>query len=169
MAITHGRVPIRAVKTLSGLTFPTQDFPEAATQTFKAGAPVVLSSGYLQECGADPALVMGIASRNGQNGASAGLKRQTVILAHPDVLFLGNLDNGSAGTASAATDIGKKYGIAKHGGTGHWYVDSTDTSNTRVVIWDVWDGVINGQQAAVGDTMHPVYFSFLVANQQANA
>jgi hypothetical protein len=80
---THPTIAFRALKTLSGMAVPRQEFPEAATQTFKAGAPVVLQAGYLQECGANPPLIMGIASKDGQSGASAGAKAQVVFLARP--------------------------------------------------------------------------------------
>lgn len=157
---TLRRQNMRALKPLNGTSIPQESFPEAATQTFKHGAPVLLSVGYIQECGADPALILGIASRNGQNGATAGLYSQSVILAHPDTLFEANLDNASGTTASAHTDRGKNYGIAKHVGTGTWYVDSTDVTAKRVVIWGFWTGVQDGVQAAIGDLLHPCYFQF---------
>lgn len=157
---TQARIAIEPAKPLIGLSIPQEDFPEAATQTFKKGALCFLSAGYLQECGADPALIMGVASRDGQNGGTAGAKHQAVYLAHPGTLFRGNLDDGSGTTTSAATDRGKMYGVAKHSGSGKWYVDSTDTTAKRVVIWGFWDGVQDGVQAAVGDLLLPVYFQF---------
>lgn len=161
------RIAFTPVKPLSGLAIPEEAFPEKATQTFKAGACVFLSAGYLTECGADPTLVMGIASRDGQNVASDGLKKHVVYLAHPSTLFKGNLDNNSGTTTSAATDVGKMYGIAKHS-SGKWYVDSTDTTNKRVVLWGFWDGAQDGVQAGVGDTLAHMYFQFDPAYFQGN-
>lgn len=157
---TQNRIAIAAVKPLIGLSIPTENFPEAASQTFKKGALVYLSAGYLNECGADPTLIMGIASADGQDGTNAGDESQPVFLAHPGTLFLGNLDNGSSSAASAATDRGKMYGVAKHSSSGKWYVDSTDTTNKRVVIWGFWDGAQDGVNVAVGDNLTPVYFQF---------
>lgn len=154
------RIAISAIKTLGGYSIPQEAFKEAATQTFKKGALVFLSAGYLQECGADPALIMGVASRDGQNGANAGDYKQSVYLAHPGTLFLGNLDNGSGSTTSAATDVGKMYGVAKHSSSGKWYVDSTDVTAKRVILWNFWDGAQDGLTAGVGDTLAQMYFQF---------
>src|SRR5882672_6956212 len=119
---TAPRIAMTAVKTLSGLSIPCQDFPEKATQTFKKGALCVVTTGFLLECGADPVRIMGIARRDGQNVASDGLKSNIVDLAHPDTVFLGNMDtSGSegAGTATQA-DMGVKYGVQKHASNGTW-------------------------------------------------
>jgi hypothetical protein len=165
---THPTIAFRALKTLSGMAVPRQEFPEAATQTFKAGAPVVLQAGYLQECGANPPLIMGIASKDGQSGASAGAKAQVVFLAHPDTLFIGNLDASAAGTGvGAATDRGKMYGITKYASGGKWSVDTDKAAaaTRRVVIWDLWDEVISGTTGSATlpawtDTVPRVVFSF---------
>jgi hypothetical protein len=146
---------IRPVRSLTGLPYPRQAVPEAATQTFKLGALVVCTSGFLVECGADPALILGVASRAGQNGASAGLKENVVYLAHPDTLFVGNLDTSASEGAgvTAATDRFLTYGVAKRTSS-HWYVDKTDTTNKRVRIFDFWN------EDAVGDVMGRVLFKF---------
>jgi hypothetical protein len=154
------RIAMYAAIALGGLSIPRESFPEAASQTFKAGAPVFVSAGYLQTCGADPTLIMGVACGDGQNQASAGLKQQLVDLAHPLTIFAGNLDDGSGTTTSAATDRGKMYGIAVHASSGKWYVDSTDVTAKRVVIWDFWDGAQDGSSQVVGDTLAWVFFQF---------
>ena len=46
---------------------------EGASQTFKKGAPLVASSGYLIEASADPTTIFGVAEEDGEN-ASAGVK-----------------------------------------------------------------------------------------------
>jgi hypothetical protein len=145
---------------LIGYSVAQEAFPEAATQTFKQGACVVLASGYLQEAGADPTVVMGIASGPGHNKASVNLVQQSVYLAGFGNLFQGNLDDGAAGVQTAATDRGLSYGIAKHSGTGTWYVDKTETTAKRVVVWGFWLGVCDGVQAAVGDTLGQIFFAF---------
>jgi hypothetical protein len=153
------RIAFTPVKPLTGLSLAREAFAEAASQTYKAGAPVVLASGLLQECGTDPILIMGIAAGEGKNVAAAAAK-QTVYLAHPDTLFKGNLDDGSGTRATVQSDLGKFFGIAKDSGSGKWYVDSTELSNKRVIIWGFWDGVQDGVQAAIGDTLGHVYFQF---------
>jgi hypothetical protein len=157
---TAPRIEFQAVKPLVGLSIAQESFPEAATQTFKKGACVVLTAGYLGECGAAPALIMGIASRAGQNGATAGAKSQSVYLAHPDTLFLGNLDNGVTGTGTtAAANRGASYAVIKHPGTGKWAVDNAGVAH-RVVVWGFWDGVQDGITMALGDILGWVYFQF---------
>lgn len=143
-----------------GPGLPSMQLPEGASQTFKMGALCVFASGYVAECGADPTLILGIATKDGQNG-TAGTKFQNFILAHPATLFLGYLDTSAsegAGT-NAATDRGLSYGVAKNAATGFWYVDKTETSNKRVTIWEFWDQPIDGVHPAVGDVMPPVLFS----------
>ena len=159
---TAPRIAITPVKTLTGLSVPQESFQEAATQTFSKGALVRLASGYLTECGTDPVLIMGVASRDGQNGAAAGDKSQAVYLAHPDTLFKGNLDtSGSEGNGTTAvTDRGKNYGVAKASSGGTWYVDKTDQTNKRVVVWDFWTAVQDGVNMAVGDTLGWILFQF---------
>ena len=152
-------VPFWPCKSVTGLPYPRQEVPETASVTFKRGAPVVCTSGFLAECGADPALILGIASKDGQNGGSNGLKKQVVYIAHPDVLFKGNLDDsGAIGTGvTAATDRFLTYGIAKRASGGLWYVDKADTTNKRVRIWDFWD------EDAIGDIGGRVIFQFVGA------
>jgi hypothetical protein len=161
---TQPRIAFRSVRTLSGLSIPREDFPEAASQTFKKGAPVFLNVGYLNEVGTDPKLVMGVATRDGQNGASAGSKTQTVELAHPDTLFVGNIDNGgSQGTGvTAATDRGKMYGITKHAASGKWHVDNAKAvgATSRVIVWNFWLTAQDGANQVIGDTLGWVVFSF---------
>lgn len=155
---TQPRIAFSAVRTLNGMSIPKEEFGEVASSTFKKGAPCVIdANGFLAECGADPALIMGLATRDGQNNAVDDVKKNVVELAAPGVLFLGNFDNGSASQAGAVTRRSEKFGIAKHGGTGKWYVDSTDTTNKRVVLWNYWD---QDSGYAVGDNLSRWLFQF---------
>jgi hypothetical protein len=107
---------------------------------------------------------MGIATRDGQSGSTAGAKTQTVDLAHPDTLFIGNIDASAAGSGTtAATDRGKMYGITKHAGSGKWTVDNAKTTaaqKTRVIVWNFWLNAQDGANQAIGDTLGWVVFSF---------
>lgn len=144
------------------MSIPRESFPEAASQTFKKGALVYLNAGYLTACGADPALIMGIATEDAHN-TTAGLYNIVVELAHPDTLFLANLDTQAsegAGT-TAATDRGAMYGVKSLAASPYqWYVDKTETTNKRVVVWDIWTAVQDGVPMAVGDTIGWVVFAF---------
>lgn len=160
---TQPRIPFLAVRTLSGTSVPCEAFPEKASQTFKKGAPVYLLDGYLQEVGTDPKLIMGIARGDGQNGATDGAKTQTVDLAHPNTLFVGNMDSGAGGAGvTAANQRGRMYGITKHGGTGYWSVDSAKSvaATSRVVVWNFWLNAQDGATQAIGDTLGWVVFAF---------
>jgi hypothetical protein len=154
---TQPRIAFRYVRSLTGLPVPMESWPEAASQTFKAGAPVYLDgNGRVTACGTDPALIMGIATKDGSN-TTAGAVDQLVILAHPDVLFLGNMDTGAGGAGvTVITQRGKCYGITVHSGSGKWTVDYAKTTGTAVVVWNFWTG--DGQ--AIGDTLGWVVFSF---------
>jgi hypothetical protein len=160
---TAPRIALRAVKTMYGTQLPTLGVPEKAGAAFKVGAPVVGTAGFVDECGADPVSILGIATKAGQLGGTDGAKTNTVHLAAPGTLFVGNLDDGAGSQVSAVADRFKLYGIAKHAGTGKWYVDKTDTTATRVRIWEFWD------EDAMGDTMARVVFCFLTANFQGHA
>jgi hypothetical protein len=134
-------------------------FPEKASSTFKKGALCFVNAGFLDECGADPSLMMGIATADGSNNAADGGVNNIVELAHPDTLFRGYVDtSASEGTGTTATtDLGKGYGFTKSATGGIWYVDKnkTTTSN-RVSIWEFWSEA----GYAVGDVRTHVLFSF---------
>ena len=153
---TSPRIAFTAVRTINGMGIARQDFKEAASTTFKAGAPLVVASGYANECGADPALILGIATKDGQGGATAGAKSQTVVVAHPGTIFLGNLSNSADNAVTAQTDIMTGYGIAKHSGTGKWYVDKGDTSAKRIQVWDFW----LQDKEVIGDIRGRILFTF---------
>jgi hypothetical protein len=162
---TASRIPFKAFKTLIGMSIPREAFPEAATQTFKKGALVYLNAaGYLTECGTDPTLIMGVATKDGGNGTAAGDVTQVVELAHPDTLFVGNLDSsndeGGATAHTHVTDVGKMYGVWKATTAAKWTVDLYETTNKRVVVWKLRDVIQDGIPMAVGDILGHVIFSF---------
>jgi len=155
VANTWTRIAFRAVRNLAGPGLPSIELPEAAAQVFKAGAPVVFAAGFIQECGADPVMITGLATKDGQNLSPAGKAKQDIILAHPVTLFLGTLEG-----VSAATDRGLSYGLAKDAPSGKWYVDKADATAKRVTVWEVWEQSQDARTPAWGDTATPVVFSF---------
>jgi hypothetical protein len=151
---------MRPVRNLFGIGIPCLEVPESASCTFKKGAPVVVTSGYLGECGADPVLILGLARKNGQGGAAAGDKLQVVDIAMPGILFMGNLSNAADTAVGAATDRFTPYGILKETTYGTWFVDTGETSSDRVVIWEFWlqDGeVLTDTRTRVVFQFDPVY------------
>jgi len=172
--------PIRAVRVLGGYDIPhSSENEEAATQTYKAGAPLVFSSGTLTEGTSDTLTgIVGIAENDGQNLAAAGFYTGTtttfgqtvsivgapnqgplVALALPNVVFQGHLagttsSDPNTATSLAIADIGVTYDIVKATTSKLWYVDRTSTGNKRVVVVGLKD--------AVGTVSGVVYFMFLL-------
>lgn len=110
-------------------------FPVTAGQTFITGALVVLGSGTVSECGADPTNILGIALAPASVGLDAkgsiygGTNIPVFVLTPQDEVFM-----ASATTPVFATHVGTLYGIEK---TTNWRVDTTDTTNTRVTVTSV--------------------------------
>lgn len=102
-----------------------------ASQTFGYGAVVLLDgSQEIVEAGADPATILGIALKEGDEALPFDDK-VLVALAEGDGQFWMDGDDDPV-----ASDVDQEYGIAKDG-DGVWHVDGTDTSATRVYVIDV--------------------------------
>lgn len=148
---------LRVAKGLGTHSHASFTLPEAASQTFKKGSPIVVSSGYAQEASDDSEVLYGIADEPGENGDSAGDKNVRVIPALPGYLFEGVLGSSSATEhALAATDIGAVYGFNKDSTNGGWYLDDQETAvgtvRARVV----------GLKDDIGTNAGRVFFTFLV-------
>lgn len=125
-----------------------REMPEDSLRVYKRGAVLIVAAGFLQEGGADPDNIAGIAQNDGQNGAVAGDKRTLVARALPNVSFVGNIGGAAA---LAAAQLGVKYGLAKEGD--NWHVDTAETVNVAVIVEDFID--------AIGDVNGRVKFKFL--------
>lgn len=123
-------------------------YPLAASQTFNAGALVVLdASEDVTECGADPASILGVATVPAEHVIESGYIE--VYVADNVTVF------AMKGTSNPAkANINQSYGVVKDGTSNRWEVDLTDTTNTRVKVVDI-------------DTTRNLFFvTFLVANRQ---
>lgn len=109
-------------------------FPEAATQTFKRGAVLVNSSGFIAGGGADPTDVLGIAAEDGHNDTTAGTHQLAYYRIEPGSLWAINIDDsGDLGNGALVdADFNTRYGLAVSADV--WYVDKADTTNTLVVV-----------------------------------
>jgi hypothetical protein len=116
--------------------FPNEDtdcreFAEDASATYKIGACVLLAADEeIEECGADPAAIMGVALHDAGNHPLPG--RCLVAVAsseHATFFFSGTRD-------PLLSDRNQKYGLVKDAG-GNWVIDLTDTVATRVYVKDV--------------------------------
>lgn len=137
-------------KTVHGNSAWTQQFPEAASQTFLTGAIVTLNgSGHVVEAGADPVRILGVAAEPGHNDSVAANSKLQVWIADDETIFVGNLSGTSI---SALTDVGAGFGVVKEGN--YWLIDKTDVANRRVIVVEL------DQRDNVGDTNARERFMF---------
>lgn len=138
----------------SGATAPeVQSMEVTVGQTFLAGAVLIYeagNTGKVQEGGADPAAIVGIAmeaagSKPGTNlnfdstvvARTGNVFQVSVAKANRTTIFTGRAVNGGTDPVTPAlTDIGKTYSILKSG-AGEWTLDAADVANQRVKIVDV--------------------------------
>lgn len=141
------------------LTFPyVINRNEAATQTFKPGTPVALSSGNVAAWGgtnpSGAAAIMGIAPQGGMNLTTAGVGQAGSFGAVPNQsaafnyypsgpiglgqgtyygfgngnVFIGTFGNNGNAATVAVTDVGKFYGLTIDSGSNYWYVDKNKST-----------------------------------------
>lgn len=154
--------PIKAVRVMSsqGATIAHRRAPEALTQTFKIGALLTLSSGYLVETsfgGAD--IIYGVASEAGHNLVASGVAQELsegtpqnqpsaittpvgawmrdgligVYEANGQTVFSAALLAGQVFTQALLVNPATLYGLTKDATTGTWYLDPTDTAGNNAV------------------------------------
>lgn len=90
--------------TVSGNSPHTLHFPEAASQTFEVGAPVVLTAGVLSEAASPAASVVGVAAANA-SGVTG--KMCPVWVANDDTLFAVALPAATQATIGTLVQIVK--------------------------------------------------------------
>lgn len=135
-------------------------WPEAASQTFKRGAPLELASGYLQEVDFGAAdVIVGFASEDGHNLSSSGVAEFTSVgvpINQPDAtiipigappsdgkvgfwkansrnLFQAHLELGDVFTQALVTGAGVLT-LEKDSTTGIWYIDVDETSGDDAIV-----------------------------------
>ena len=133
---------------LSGTEPAQRPVPETDSVSFLAGACVVAASGKITECGADPALILGLAARAGQN--KVGPDDNAVFLFTPDTLVEMNVKGTAALNNIQATDRFASFGTVKDV-SGHWVIDKDETTADTFIIVDFIDkvGEANGRVLAV--------------------
>lgn len=152
---TISKRPIYVAKTVHGNSPWTQEFPEAASQTFLTGAIVTLNStGHVVEAAADEVRILGVAAGAAHNDTVAATSKMLVWIADDETIFAANVSGTSV---TALPDIGRGFGIVKET---YWHVDKTDTTNRRVITVDLLLG-----PDAVGDTNGHHLFMFLSLNR----
>lgn len=145
-------------------TTPIYHGPEGATQTFKRGAPLIYSSGYLV-IGASAPLdtddsIVGFATHDGRNGATDGLYTATYVPAGgPHLVFIGLLiDKVAESHTLVATNLGLAYAIDVDS-SGYWYLDENNTTKPVARVIELIDpvGTVNGRVAFIYDLAGTVY------------
>lgn len=133
-------------------------FPVASGETFVTGALVVYdtTNNNITECGADPALILGIALAP----ASVGLDSNGSIYGSTNIPVL-VLDAATvcwmaSATTPAQSHVMDDYGVAK---STNWLVDTGEAVNTRVRV------------IGISNSPYPEGFfvKFLAANLQGDA
>lgn len=167
----HAVRPFHPVRYKEGETHRTP--PYKTGETFGVGAVIVRTSGAetVEEGGTDPTPIVGVALAGAADYAwmrdTFGSVVPAVPIALSDQEFRGTLGNSDTSTPEVIADvsaiIGAQYGLVKDTATGYWVIDADDTTNKRVQITGVDDGV------ADGDGNIPVTFVFLPANRDVIA
>lgn len=114
---------------------------EGLSQTFKRGAPLVFSSGYLVEATSGAALdIVGFALTAGHN-AAAGAYNVDYVPVEFCRSWKGKLA-GATAHAIAQTDLGTAYGLASNG-DGTWYVDADESTAEQksVTVTELIDAI----------------------------
>lgn len=139
--------------TISGNNPFTLVHPEAASQTFKAGAVLVRNgSGHVIEATSpNPVSILGVAEADAANDAVAANSNSRVLVANDDTVFRANV---STSQVTAVTDLGGIFGLVKVGT--NWHIDKTAVgASGRVIIVGYYLG-----EDIIGDTQGRLLFTF---------
>lgn len=131
------------------MSTPIYNGPEGSSQTFKRGAPLVYSSGYLVVA-TTPIdtgdAIVGFALRDGANDTAHSTLPYVPALPH--MVFEGVLSNASTGThTSAQTDQGLTFAIDTDTSTKAWALDFSNTTNPSALVIALVDpiGTVDGR------------------------
>lgn len=127
MAVTVCKQSIQVSRYLGLGDLPVLTGIEAASQTFKKGAPLKDSSGKVAILGVDDVTgVLGIAQHDATEVADSEVKFVPPL---PGVVFCAELNHTTNGTATIAqTDMYAKYGLSLASTDKRWYVDKEETA-----------------------------------------
>lgn len=136
--------------------------PEAASQTFVAGAPVLWSSGYVATAAANPDTdtdVIGFALEDGHNDSVAGTSKVKVMPLIGEVYVEVNfLDSDGTDRTLAATELGNTcdLSLTTISGEAIWHADTAGAAKgaLRIVSFKTTTLVPNSSEveAVAGDT-----------------
>jgi len=128
--------------------------PEGASQTFRKGDLLELTSGKATVADADDAAILGVALTPATGTTDEPI---LVALANENNVFSMNAYHATPASAvTAVTDISVKYAVVAV--SSNWHIELSDTTNTRVRVIDF------DRRHAVGDTYGRLLVKFLGAN-----
>lgn len=129
-----------------------QSMAYVAGQTFLKGALLIdVASGEVQECGADPALILGVALEDAGSKIGYGVpnasqttvvtgrvQEVSMLIADRDTQFSGRgVNGGTDPVLPLLTHIGEVYGVTKV--VNDWVIDFAKAGTPRVIITDIRD------------------------------
>lgn len=122
----------------------------------------------VDRCGADPALILGIAMCGSADASIYPLSRIPVAVLTPDSLIAMSI---AGGTNPSDTLVGDAYGIVRTvvGSTGFWEIDLTETVNTRLNVVGYRPSRLTSGAAALAPGQNMTLVRFLAANLQGDA
>ncbi|MCD4785363.1 MAG: hypothetical protein K8T10_16210 [Candidatus Eremiobacteraeota bacterium] len=146
----------RVANTISGNSPEVKVFPEAASQSFKAGEFVYLVSGKVTVCASNGTVILGMAVADASGTTDEDC---AVYIANGDTVFEANIYHSTVGSAvTAITDVGVCYALLvssnKH------YVDKEDTDNDAFQVRRI------SPKDIVGDTYGRVEFQVIASVRQ---
>ncbi len=117
-------------------------YPEAASQSFKAGQLVYLASGKVTVCADDATVILGMAMQDASGTTDADV---LVAVFGEDTMVLSSIYHGTPGSAvTAITDVGVKYGLQVD--SNKCYVDKEETTSLAFIVQKIYEGDAVGDQ-----------------------
>lgn len=130
------------------------EYPEAASQTYARGTPVVLdSNGRIAAAGASPSSIFGVAGESGQNGTAGQFNTRVWPLRANDIW---QLTLNEALAQNLIGQAGGDLGVVKDATSGFWY-GSTGDGGAQCRIVDYLQGPAGFN---IGDTKATVFVMF---------
>lgn len=122
----------------------------------------------VDRCGADPALILGIAHCGSADASLYPNSRIPVSVLTPDTILAMSI---ATGTNPSDTLVGDAYGIVRTvvGSSGFWEVDLAETVNTRLVVVGYRPSRTTAGAAALAPGWNTALVRFLAANLQLDA
>src|ERR1043166_4989332 len=132
-------------------TTPLYSGPLGASQSFKKGAPLIYTSGYLVVAASAPIdtddNIVGFAAEDATSG-SAGVYTMHYVPAIPGVIFEGTLEDATNfDHALVATNLGLSYVIDTDTSSKAWFLDENTTTKGIAKIIELVDpiGTVRGK------------------------